>query len=748
MTALSKAEIWMARHPRLIIALALVAGLGPFLNKAVDTDDALFVWAGQWIQGHPADFYGAHVNWWVSSVPMWVANWNPPLLSYFFAAVACCFGWSEVVLHLASLVVAFAAGAGIYSLAQRWCSRPLLATLISVFSPAFFVSSSTLMCDVLMLAFWIWAVVLWERALARPQHGWLFAAAGVLAGLAVLTKYSAVTLVPILPVLALLRNRKPYGWLLGVALPVIMVAGYELLTSELYGRGLLSAASYHARSFRPGFPGGWRATGIIGLAFAGGSLLPGSFLAPLLWRPKFLLAGAAVLAGGSLIMFQQWDNLGLSDNAAALKQAGYVLQVALLATGGLHLLLLAGTEVWQRRNLVSTILFLWIIGVLFFAIVANWLINARSFLPLVPAGAILLVRRLETSKFALAKPIWLLGPLALSVMVALSLVFSDCQAANTGRAAARQIAARYQPAGHQLWFVGHGAFQYYLQSLGAQPIDAMSSVLQPGDVVAVPVVNYGITSLPAGAVGWLDHVSYHPFAWMNLTGSAGHGAAGFYGANWGPIPFVIGGIPRQTYFVVKVCVPVQMDSKAINLPVGKIDDVPNIPKISCAVGDSLPFPSTPESRAQLQMAETDEADGRTEQAIAHYRQAADLAPDNPEALDRLAWLLATAGNPRLRNGAEAVQLAAKAVQLSDSRVPAFYGTLAAALAESGQFSRAAEMCKIAIALAHLTGQGKVENQNASLLRLYSAGKPADALTAGAEAPNFKPQASIPQSRDQ
>ena len=134
------------------------------------------------------------------------------------------------------------------------------------------------MCDVLMLAFWVWALVLWERALGNGQSRWLFVGAGALAGLAVLTKYSAVTLLPLLPVLSLLRTRKSGWWWLGWAVPLIMLAGYEWVTARMYGKGLFSAAVYYARMHRIVFPGGWKARGIIGLAFAGGSLLPLLFL--------------------------------------------------------------------------------------------------------------------------------------------------------------------------------------------------------------------------------------------------------------------------------------------------------------------------------------------------------------------------------------------------------------------------------------------------------------------------------------
>ena len=472
---------WISAHPRVVIGIILVACLGPFLNKAIHTDDALFVWTGQWIQKHPADFFGGEVNWWVSALPMWAANYNPPLMSYFLAGVASLFGWNEIALHLACLGVAFLAATGIYSLAQRWCDRPLLATLVAIFTPAFLVSSSTLMCDVAMLALWVWALVLWERALENGRDPWLFVGAGTLAGLAVLTKYSAVGLLPLLPVLSLLRTRKAGWWWLGLAVPLILLAGYEWVTARMYGKGLFSAAVYYARMHPIVFPGGWKARGILGLAFAGGSLLPLLFFAPLLWRRRVLLAGAVVIIGILLGIFYQGSNLGLinlSGNPDLMNHRGFALQVMLLTAGGLHLLLLVAAEAWQRRDRISVMLALWVISGLFFAVVLNWTVNARSILPIVPAAAILLVRRLGTARKNPVAGGWLLWPLIPAAAITLSLVAADCQMADSARSAAKRIAADYKPAGHQLWIEGHGAFQYYMVKLGG-PVAGCRAFVAP-----------------------------------------------------------------------------------------------------------------------------------------------------------------------------------------------------------------------------------------------------------------------------
>jgi 4-amino-4-deoxy-L-arabinose transferase-like glycosyltransferase len=722
---------WISAHPRVVIGFILVVCLGPFINKAIHTDDALFVWAAEWIQKHPVDFFGFEVNEWFSAIPMWKANWNPPVMSYFLAGVASLFGWSEIVLHLAGLAIAFMAAMGIYSLAQMWCDRPLLATVIAMFTPAFLVSSSTLMCDVLMLTFWIWALVLWERALASGQSRWRFLGAGVFAGLAVLTKYSAVTLLPLLPILSILRTRKLGWWWLGVAVPLIMVAGYEWMTAKMYGTGLFSAAVGHTHHSRE-FPGDWEARGIIGLAFTGGCLLPLLFFAPLLWRPKTLLAGGVVILGIWLAMFPLWDNLGLINSASLgdpemFKHWYYLLQVALLTAGGLHLLLLTAAEAWHERDINSVMLALWIIGGLFSAIVLNFAVNARSLLLIVPAAAILLVRRLEAARGNSVADGWLLWPLIPAAAITLSIVIADYQLANSDRTAAEQITLKYKSTSHQLWFEGH-ALQYYMEKLGGLPIDVERSLLQPGDTVIVPETGT-YTPLPPDSVGWVEALQYAPSSWMNLMGGTENGAAGFYGANWGPVPFNFGKLPNQWYCVVKVFCRVQWNSQPANLREVQAGDVPSLAHGHATIKGNLSFPVNSEAMTQVQLAVRYENEGKIEEAIQHYRIALDVDSNNPVVLNNLAWMLATASRSELRNGEEAVQLATKAVELTDRRIPLFIGTLAAAYAEAGEFSNAVEMAQTARALAWITSQKEIAAKNEKLLSLYSSGKTVDATSA-------------------
>src|SRR6476619_4627801 len=89
-----------------IAAVAVLAVLAPFLNKAFHIDDPLFLWMAQQISMHPGDPYGFVVNWYVSNQPMFSIMQNPPLNSYYMALIASFLNWSEPATHGAFLVPA------------------------------------------------------------------------------------------------------------------------------------------------------------------------------------------------------------------------------------------------------------------------------------------------------------------------------------------------------------------------------------------------------------------------------------------------------------------------------------------------------------------------------------------------------------------------------------------------------------------------------------------------------------------
>jgi protein O-mannosyl-transferase len=131
----------------------------------------------------------------------------------------------------------------------------------------------------------------------------------------------------------------------------------------------------------------------------------------------------------------------------------------------------------------------------------------------------------------------------------------------------------------------------------------------------------------------------------------------------------------------------------------------------------------PEIETRLQLAPLLAATGKSREAVAEYRRALALKPDLVEALNNLAWILATCSDGGVRNGDEAVRLAERACRLTDYKQAATVGTLAAAYAEAGRFTDAVAAAEKAVELAGTAGNPQFADINQQLLALYRAGKP-------------------------
>jgi tetratricopeptide (TPR) repeat protein len=108
--------------------------------------------------------------------------------------------------------------------------------------------------------------------------------------------------------------------------------------------------------------------------------------------------------------------------------------------------------------------------------------------------------------------------------------------------------------------------------------------------------------------------------------------------------------------------------------------------------------------------------------VVHLRIVTDLKPDRVEALNNLAWILASTPNEGIRDGPEAVRQAERACELTQQREPVLLGTLAAAYAAAGRFKEAVETAEQARDQAAAAGQTEVAENNRKLLELYRAGK--------------------------
>src|SRR5271169_2966613 len=100
---------WISRWPQAALFLLTLVCLLPFSGKAFHADDPLFIRAAQQIVKHPLDPYGFQIVWFEYETPMARVMQNPPLATYYMAAVGSVAGWKERTLHLAFILPAVAA---------------------------------------------------------------------------------------------------------------------------------------------------------------------------------------------------------------------------------------------------------------------------------------------------------------------------------------------------------------------------------------------------------------------------------------------------------------------------------------------------------------------------------------------------------------------------------------------------------------------------------------------------------------
>ncbi|MEY2480957.1 MAG: protein O-mannosyl-transferase [Verrucomicrobiota bacterium] len=101
--------------------------------------------------------------------------------------------------------------------------------------------------------------------------------------------------------------------------------------------------------------------------------------------------------------------------------------------------------------------------------------------------------------------------------------------------------------------------------------------------------------------------------------------------------------------------------------------------------------------------------GEAAQAIEHYEKGLAIESNDAAAEINLAWLLATSTDSSLRNGAKALELARRASQTLGGKNPLALRSLAAAYAENGEYSNAADTAQAAFQLAS-------ESNNRGLMR--------------------------------
>ena len=227
----------------------------------------------------------------------------------------------------------------------------------------------------------------------------------------------------------------------------------------------------------------------------------------------------------------------------------FLLQMALFVAGGAIILALAVADALRNRTPVSILLLLWVVGVLVFVCAVNWTVSGRNILPLAPAAALLIVRRLEFQAADGLRRLW--WPLGISLAVALMVAWADWRLAGSAREIVNTLKSHLAPSGDHITFEGHWGFQYYMEQLGAKPLeDRKPLVLTPFQAVIIPMGNACIFDLPRDLAEPVGVVEITPAQWLSVQSL--RAGAGYYSDDWGPAPFIFGPAPPETYRILRV----------------------------------------------------------------------------------------------------------------------------------------------------------------------------------------------------
>jgi tetratricopeptide (TPR) repeat protein len=114
---------------------------------------------------------------------------------------------------------------------------------------------------------------------------------------------------------------------------------------------------------------------------------------------------------------------------------------------------------------------------------------------------------------------------------------------------------------------------------------------------------------------------------------------------------------------------------------------------------------------------------RIRDGVEEWQKVLTIQPENGNAMSNLAWVFATSPDDSLRDGVKAVELAKEAVRISNRRIPLLFRTLAAAYAETGEFSKAIQTAQEGIELANSQGNSGLASELQGNIALYQEQRP-------------------------
>ncbi|MCM8792467.1 MAG: glycosyltransferase family 39 protein [Candidatus Omnitrophica bacterium] len=177
----------------IVIIILFVFQNSFFINKAFHIDDPSTVEIAKAINIHPLK-------------PPQIFLSNPILMGYYYSPIIRIFGEKEFWFHLFYLPFSLLTIISMFFLSLRFTQGSLLPVIFLMVTPAFIISSQSVMLDIPLLGFFLAAVATFIFGIDKNNR-LLLLLSGLLAGIAILIKYSGIMILPILFIYVLLNSK-------------------------------------------------------------------------------------------------------------------------------------------------------------------------------------------------------------------------------------------------------------------------------------------------------------------------------------------------------------------------------------------------------------------------------------------------------------------------------------------------------------------------------------------------------------
>jgi hypothetical protein len=522
------------------LALLVLCTTVPFLQRAYFVDDYYHVTMAKGLLAHPLrpyDFYsddaGHHVIAWErGAAPRMV---NPPLFHYYLAAILKVFGGRLRVLRASTLPLSIISVWCVYFLGKRFTARPGLAAALMALTPAYWLTSYSLLIDSGLMPLFLASLLVFFKALDRRKAGPAMLA-GLLMGLTLLVKYSGVLVVAV-ALLWQLSARDRRRWLPGYA-------AYIVCCGVLLAWGFWNIAAYGRMHLLATLP-----RGVHGLSF-------------LAWSGKLLVV-SAFFSGGTIFVLGGYPLLAVTRRkvlAAVIAFVGLLTvifvssyggfswsQAAMFAVeaGGTAAFLLAAQHARQR-------FLLWwlVLGLAELTVMMPWT-AARYFLIVLPPAVWLFIDAFDRERLSR----WIIPFAEATALFGACLAYADYAQAGVIRKLEWALTAnspafeKLAPRSSNKWYFLADTFdgaQPYIEPLGWESVFPNQNFSRGDLFLRARYRKSSWWAVPhPERFEWLARFVYDsrlPLRVMDVPASAG-----FYASCWGALPFTVTKDPLEEF---------------------------------------------------------------------------------------------------------------------------------------------------------------------------------------------------------